>query len=497
LKFRSLTTRVIVISITLLAFGIGLFAVYNLRRERSQLINSSRESAELLLNTIERSIYNSMRIGNTDDVQIILQMVGQTHRLAEVRIFHPQGIVLKSADPSEVGKAVNEQDYNLFINNRKEGIITLEGHGQVLGMLKPIYNEEACHVCHGRKARIIGVLDVNYSLADTQRRVIETTKVLAFSALAIICFLSVAISLVMLRFVKKPLGRIIENMSLVEHGDLTVRMQPHGADEVGKLISSFDSMVDKLDMAKRELEQFHFQQMERADRLASVGEMAAGIAHEIRNPLTGIASAISILKEDYEKEDPRRQIVEEVLEQISRLDKTVNDLLFFGKPASPELMYADINSILKKTLQFSMQHRGGKSITRNLELTEALPLVYVDPKQMQQVFLNLILNAVQAMQDGGVLTVSTSMLEVEEQPWIRVVVADTGPGIPQQILDKIFTPFFTTKAQGTGLGLAICHKLIQQHRGRINVSSETGKGTIFTIDLPALDAVGADQHPRL
>jgi len=88
-------------------------------------------------------------------------------------------------------------------------------------------------------------------------------------------------------------------------------------------------------------------------------------------------------------------------------------------------------------------------------------------------------------------------LEVEEQPWIRVVVADTGPGIPQQILDKIFTPFFTTKAQGTGLGLAICHKLIQQHRGRINVSSETGKGTIFTIDLPALDAVGADQHPRL
>lgn len=491
MRFKSLTTRVIFILISLLIFAVGTLAVFNLKREQAQLVNSARESTELLLLTIERSIYNSMSIGNTEDVQIILQMVGQNHKLASVRIFHPQGIVLKSSDPREVGKPVEDQTYNLFINDRKEGMFTLAGQGEVLGMLKPIYNEESCHLCHGHRSRIIGVLNVNYSLRDTQKRLISATKLLAFSTIAIIAFLALAISLVMLKFVKKPLGRIVENMSRVEHGDLSVRMQAEGQDEVGKLIASFDSMVDKLDIAKQELEEFHFQQMERADRLASVGEMSAGIAHEIKNPLTAISSAITVIMEDFDSSDPRRQIVEEVLEQLNRLDKTVNDLLYFGKPADPEPMCADINALLKKTLSFSLQHRGGKNIERRLDLDEGLPLVYIDTKQMQQVFLNLILNAVQAMQDGGVLSIKTALVERDGKEWVQISVADTGSGIPPQILGKIFTPFFTTKAQGTGLGLAICHKLVTQHSGSLVVTSEDGKGTVFTIELPASDAYAA------
>jgi signal transduction histidine kinase len=243
-------------------------------------------------------------------------------------------------------------------------------------------------------------------------------------------------------------------------------------------------MVDRLDKAKKELEQLHFQQMERADRLASVGEMAAGIAHEIKNPLTGIAAAVTIIKDDFASTDARTEILNEVLEQVKRLDKTVNDLLFFGKPTQPEPTYTDINSTLKKTLMFASQHRGGKNIEKRLELQEDLSPVYVDQKQIQQVFLNLILNAIQAMHDNGLLTVGTSMVEKDGMPWVRITIADTGPGMPAQILEKIFTPFFTTKAQGTGLGLAICHKLISQHGGDISVTSEDGKGTVFTVDLP-------------
>jgi signal transduction histidine kinase len=213
--------------------------------------------------------------------------------------------------------------------------------------------------------------------------------------------------------------------------------------------------------------------------------MAAGIAHEIKNPLTGIAAAITIIKDDFAPSDPRTEIVNEVLEQIKRLDKTVNDLLFFGKPTPPELTYASINSILKKTLMFASQHRGGKNIEKVLDLQEDLPPVFVDPKQIQQVFLNLILNALQAMQNGGVLTLRSSHAERDGGQWVRVSVADTGQGIPQQILEKIFIPFFTTKAQGTGLGLAICHKLITQHQGSLSVTSEDGKGTVFTVELPA------------
>jgi signal transduction histidine kinase len=484
LVFKSLTNRVIVISISLLVFGISIYTFLNLRREKIQLINSARESTDLLLQTIERSIYNSMRIGNTEDTQIILEMVGQNRNLLGVRIFHPHGIVLKSSQPEEVGKPVNDNDYQLFVNNRHEGIFRVPGHGDVLKMQKPIYNDEPCYTCHGHKVRIIGVLNVNYSLEETKQRIVDATKLFAFSTIAIILFLSGSISMVMVRFVRKPLNRIVENMARVEGGDLSVRMKEERQDEIGQLISSFDSMVDNLDQAKKELEQYHFEQMERADRLASVGEMAAGIAHEIKNPLTGIAAAITIIKDDFEPDDPRTEIVNEVLEQVTRLDKTVNDLLFFGKPSQPEPTFTNINSIVEKTLMFASQHRSGKEIKKELKLDSSLPAVYVDSKQIQQVFLNLILNAFQAMQNGGMLTVGTSMVEAEGKQWARVCIADTGPGIPPQILAKIFTPFFTTKAQGTGLGLAICHKLVTQHGGKIHVESKDGQGTVFTVELP-------------
>jgi signal transduction histidine kinase len=468
-----------------MTFGITAFTFLNLRREQAQLIDAARESGDLLLNTIESSIYNSMRIGNTEDVQIILEMVGQSHRLLGVRIFHPHGVVLKSSLPGEVGRPVDVKGYQLFINNRKEGVFNVAGLGEVLKMVKPIYNDEPCHICHGHKSRIIGVLNIDYSLLETRNRMVDATKLYIVSTVAIICFLSVAISLVMLKFVRKPLNRLAENMTKVEQGDLSVRMKPEGKDEVGRLVATFDSMVDRLDSAKQELEKLHFQQMERADRLASVGEMAAGIAHEIKNPLTGIAAAITILKDDFPPADPRTEIVNEVLEQIKRLDKTVNDLLFFGKPTQPEPAYTNINHVLEKTLMFASQHRGGKNIEKRLELQEDLPPVYVDPKQIQQVFLNLILNAVQAMPDGGLLTITSALVKEDGRDLVRIGINDTGPGIPSPILEKIFTPFFTTKAQGTGLGLAICHQLITRHNGRISVTSKDGKGTLINVELPA------------
>jgi signal transduction histidine kinase len=485
LIFKSLTTRVIVISITLLTFGISAFTFFNLQKEQAQLTNSARESTEILLNTIEGSIFNSMRIGNTEDVQTILEMVGRSHKLLAVRIFHPHGIVLKSSQPDEVGKPVDAEDYRLYINNQREGIFAGGPQGETLKMLKPIYNEQPCYPCHGSKTKVIGVLNVNYSLLETKKRMMEATNIFIISTIAIIAFLSGAISLVMLKFVRKPLNLIVRNMARVEQGDLSVRMKATGKDEVGRLIVSFNSMVDRLDVAKKELDQFHFQQMERADRLASVGEMAAGIAHEIKNPLTGIAAAMTIIKEDFAPSDPRTEIVDEILEQIKRLDKTVNDLLFFGKPSLPEPTCVNVNSILKKTIMFASQHRGGKNVEKRLELNDNIPPIYVDPKQVQQVFLNLILNALQAMRDGGTLTITSSTVEEGGQKWVRVRIADTGPGIPSQILGKIFTPFFTTKAQGTGLGLAICYKLISQHGGNIFVDSEDGKGTVFTVELKA------------
>jgi hypothetical protein len=145
---------------------------------------------------------------------------------------------------------------------------------------------------------------------------------------------------------------------------------------------------------------------------------------------------------------------------------------------------------------FASQHRGVKSIEKRLELQEDLPPVYVDGKQIQQVLLNLILNAVQAMPAGGLLTITSQLVELDGKQWVRVSIADTGQGIPPLILGKIFTPFFTTKAQGTGLGLAICHKLVTQHQGTIAVTSEDGRGTVFTVSLPADKLPGGPDHDR-
>ncbi len=483
--FRSLTTRVIVTTISLLVAGIFIYTIFNVRHQQKMLIDNARESTELLLHTVESSIYNTMHLGNVQDVGSILSMVGQHNQLVGVRIFHPHGIILRSSIPNEVGRSVSDNDYKIYQSPKNYSIFTVPPYGEVLAMVKPIYNEAACHACHGSKARVIGVLNINYSLNSTKMQMLDASRIFVISSVAITIFLAFAISFLLLRFVKNPLDNMVETMLKVEKGDFAVRITYKGKDEIGRLIGSFNSMVDRLDMAQKELEQLHFQQLERADRLASIGEMAAGIAHEIKNPLAGISAAVTIIKDDMSADDPRGAILGEVVDQVTRLDKTVNDLLFFGKPSLPELTWVDINKILTTTLKFASQHRSGANIEKRIELQPGLPPVFADDKQMQQVFLNIMLNAYQAMQSGGVLGVTSSLVIQNDIAYVHVDISDTGSGIPPQILEKIFTPFYTTKAQGTGLGLPICNKLVKLHKGDIRVTSNDASGTVFTVELPA------------
>ncbi|HXE95559.1 MAG TPA: ATP-binding protein [Dongiaceae bacterium] len=490
--FRSLTTRVIATTISLLVAGIFIYTIFNVQRQQEMLINTARESTELLLHTVESSIYNTMHLGNVQDVGSILSMVGQHNQLVGVRIFHPHGVILRSSVLNEVGRNVNPDDYKIYQSPVNYSIFTVQPYGEVLSMVKPIYNEAACHACHGSKARVIGVLNINYSLNRTKMQMLNASRIFVLSSIAITMFLAITISFLLLRFVKKPLDNMVDTMQKVENGDFAVRIAYKGKDEIGRVIESFNSMVDRLDVAQKELEQLHFQQLERADRLASIGEMAAGIAHEIKNPLAGISAAVTIIKDDMAADDPRGAILGEVNDQVNRLDKTVNDLLFFGKPSLPELSCIDINAILTTTLKFASQHRGVAHIERRFELQSDLPPVYADDKQMQQVFLNIILNAYQAMPSGGVLGIATSLTNRSEIEYVRVDISDTGSGIPPQILDKIFTPFYTTKAQGTGLGLPICSKLVNLHKGDLRVISNDKTGTVFTVELPSCRRTSTD-----
>ena len=481
--FKTLTGRILILSLLLFTGALGAVTLLHIRREHQQFTNSSRETAELILVVIERSIASSMSVGNTRDIQTILETVGAGTHLAAARIFNTEGRILKSSNPQELGRRVNPHELAIYLRGESHAIFTSPS-GDTLGVIKPIWSESRCTPCHGRERKVLGILNVDFSLKVPKQQMYDSSRFFGFSMLVMIGLLTVGTLLIFQRFVRSPLRNIADKMALVEAGDLSARLEPVYDDEVGQLMRSFNAMVDKLSQAQAELQSCHYQQMERVDRLASVGEMSAGIAHEIKNPLAAISGAISVLASDFPDDDPRREVVAKVLEQITRLDKAATDLLYFGKPGKPSFSWADTNALLKKTLFFVAQHPEARNVHQVQELTRNLPPVWVDEKQLQQVFFNVIINAIQAMKDGGTLLIQTDLESPDGKPVVRVVVGDSGPGISPDDLGRVFLPFYTTKTQGTGLGLAICRQLMEQQGGVIRVASRPGEGTRVTIELP-------------
>ena len=481
--FRTLTGRILILSLLLFTVAIGTITLLHIRREHQHITRTSQETAELLLAVIERSIESSMSVGNSRDVQAILETVGRDPHLSAVRIFNAEGRILKSSDPHEIGRRVNPHELAIFRRGATSGVFT-SSVGDVVGVIKPIVNQPRCYNCHGQGRKVIGILNVDFSLSAPEQQMYASTRFFGLSMLLMIGLLTIGVLLIFQRFVSHPLQQLSTKMALVENGDLSVRLEPGHPDEVGQLMGSFNSMVEKLNQAKSDLQQCHYQQMERADRLASVGEMSAGIAHEIKNPLAAISGAVTVLADDFTDDDPRREVVGKVLEQIARLDKAATDLLYFGKPGKPAFTWVDVNVLLKKTLFFVSQHPEARNIHQLQELTRDLPPVWVDEKQLQQVFFNVVINAIQAMKSGGALLIQTDLCQRGDEAFVRVLIGDCGPGIPLEDLERIFQPFYTTKTQGTGLGLAICRQLMEQQGGTILVASRPGEGTRVTIELP-------------
>jgi hypothetical protein len=234
------------------------------------------------------------------------------------------------------------------------------------------------------------------------------------------------------------------------------------------------------------MERYHYEQMKRADRLASIGEMAAGIAHEIKNPLAGIAGVIQVLRKDLAAGDPKRAILDEVLSQVERMDKAVRNLLSFARPPEPKMTLVDVNEIIGKLIDFLSPQFAKHGISAERRLTAGLPWLVLDPDLMQQALLNISLNAIKAMPEGGKFTVETrtEAPDGEIPGAIKITFSDSGEGISSENLSRIFSPFFTTRQQGTGLGLSITQRIVEQHNGELSVMSTPGRGATFTITLP-------------
>ncbi len=263
-----------------------------------------------------------------------------------------------------------------------------------------------------------------------------------------------------------------------------------GAADLLQLLASQAGLAFENAYLNRE-QRDRLRRLDRAERLAVAGQLAAGVAHEIRNPLTAIRSTVQYLMQDYAEATPKRQLVEQLLAEVDRIDRTVGGLLGLTRPREMEVADVDLADVLDQTLLLVAARAQQQHVSVAKEDWTAGLRVRGDARQLEQVFLNLVLNALQAMPDGGRLTVALSRvrsaLAPEAAAWALVRVADSGPGIEPEHLDKVFDPFFTTKRDGTGLGLSVSYWIVQRHDGELDLASEAGRGTVASVRLPVAE----------
>ncbi len=281
--------------------------------------------------------------------------------------------------------------------------------------------------------------------------------------------------------VRQPMLELQEKISRVSNGELDVRVSFAGRnDDIGDLGRNFNRMVEQLRESREEIQRLHQTQMSRAEHLATLGELAAGLAHEIRNPLAGIAGVIDVLGSHLPESTPARDVLEEVKQEIGHINRIVSDLLETARPKPPDFRLSDLNATAEHAVIFARQQALSKPIAIELTRCEELPPVDHDSRQIHQVLLNLLLNAIQAIEGPGWVRVEVGRRDGAAE----VRVADNGRGIAPENLGNIFRPFFTTKGDGTGLGLSLARRIVEDHGGAIEVSSRPGHGSEFTVVLP-------------
>jgi hypothetical protein len=313
------------------------------------------------------------------------------------------------------------------------------------------------------------------SLRDPDRHaVLIVAGALAVAVCAVAMF-------VLAYLVQRPMVELQERMAQVSEGNLNVAVSfANRNDEIGDLGRNFNHMMQQLRESRTEIEKLHRTQMSRAEHLATLGELATGLAHEIRNPLAGIAGVIEIVARDLPSTSPARAVIKDVRQEIAQINRIVTDLLETARPHPPHIRLSNLNTTVEHAVMLARQQVLSKPIKIELQKSADLPEVEHDSDQIHQVLLNLLLNAVQAMENPGTVQVEIA----PRDSYACVIVTDTGRGIPAQNLSNIFRPFYTTKGNGTGLGLSLARRSVEDHQGKIEVSSVVGKGSQFTVLLP-------------
>ena len=511
MALKGLRTKIL-LSVIVVVVGIeGVFLYLNIRSLSGQMIKKTEEEAFNLSETIRLSIRYAMIKGRRDEYQRIIDDVAQRKGIVDVRIFNKLGEVTVSSDRSKVGTVVDKQteacsgchhedQAKVLLPSDSKTRIYQRDHQSLLGLINPIYNEPSCYPCHPKTVNVLGVLDTTISLEDFGKQKVYLYSRMITTGIISVALLSFLLGLLLTRFVNRPINRLLAATQKAAHGNLdqTVSIGPY--DELGELSESFNNMIAELKHSRdaiegwtqtlerrvqertQELEQVQ-DQLIHAGKMAALGELAAGVAHEINNPLTGVLTFGSLLLKRVDENHPWRKDLETIVQQTSRCRNIIRGLLDFARQRKPDKKLWNLHTLLERTVALVEKQAPFQNIRIEKEFTTDLPSLFADGDQIQQVFMNIILNASDAMAaKGGTLTIKTE----SKDGAVEIAFTDTGPGIPKEHLSKLFDPFFTTKAagKGTGLGLAISYGIIQSHSGDINVESERGKGATFRVRLP-------------
>jgi two-component system NtrC family sensor kinase len=512
---KSIGLKLILVVGFILMLSIGIYAYVNIASQQKQLTGEVLRGALRISETVRRSTRNDMLKNLRDDLHQMIEVIGGQEGLEKIRVFNKDGQIMFSSDKDDIGEMVDKRAEacyachaaekpleRLNIPDRSRVFTSRQGH-RVLGVISAIYNEPDCYTaeCHAHPAeqKVLGVLDIGMSLVEVDGEIKDARRKMLVFTVIVFLVISITLSVSIRRYVTRPVRELVKATKRVAEGDLDSPISIKGEDEIAQLASSFSQMTSDLKKADNELvewgktleQKVHERteelrskenQLIQSDKVASLGKLAAGVAHEINSPLTGVLTYSSLLLKAKKEGDPDREDLEVIVNETNRCKKIVKGLLDYARQTAPQKTLCDANEVLDKSIDLISHQATLQSVRIERKFKPDLPKIMIDVGQIQQVLINILLNAIEAMPQGGTLTVSTGM----DDKMVALRFADTGSGIPEDVLPKIFDPFFTTKEQGrgTGLGLSVSFGIIERHRGKLEVKSKVGEGTTFTVKLP-------------
>lgn len=523
---RCLEAKILLSIGATLLLGFGVLLALNIRHGTQELVRQGLEKSTLLAAAVIKSIQNNMVQGRADIARRLVEDLKTIPNLTDLHIYRRDGTLafqdletlhqvealldrqrdegslaaLKvieggirtfhpyferptwAVDPTQIEQVVRTglpSHFNATINGTEAFV-----------QLAPLPNEPRCHRCHGADHDIRGVLLVATSTEPMQADIRRTRLYFALTSAITVTVVLVLLRTLVRRVIVTRLTQVVSAMRAIASGDLGRTLEVNATDEIGELAKHVNLMTEGLKSCQVRLLQ--------AERLAALGELSAAVAHGLINPLAGIRAAAQLAREEARGGADVCEALDELIAEVDRLDRRVKDLLDFSRPFEPHLEAVQPGEVIQRAAALMEHAMHEAHVWLDLKLAPDLPQVWWDAEQMEEVFVALLANAVDAMPDGGRLTVHGRLVpEAQGVECLVIEIDDTGVGIRAEDLSRVFDLFFTSKPGGTGLGLPLARKIVEKHGGRITMTSVWGKGTTVRLLFPCLDLapVGVSYEP--